>query len=40
MPQSPFFVRVDKLLDRQYYENGFLNPGAVGVMGMEFSLLS
>ncbi len=32
-----FFGRVDNLLDRQYYENGFLNPGATGTAGLEFS---
>ena len=32
-----FFGRVDNLLDRQYYENGFLNPGAAGTAGLEFS---
>ena len=32
-----FFGRVDNLLDRQYYENGFLNPGAAGKAGLEFS---
>ena len=32
-----FFARVDNLLDRQYYENGFLNPGATGTAGLEFS---
>ena len=31
------FGRVDNLLDRQYYENGFLNPGATGTAGLEFS---
>jgi len=32
-----FFGRVDNLLDRQYYENGFLNPRATGTAGLEFS---
>lgn len=32
-----FFGLVDNLLDRQYYENGFLNPGATGTAGLEFS---
>ncbi|MYC82341.1 MAG: TonB-dependent receptor [Acidobacteria bacterium] len=32
-----FFGRVDNLLDRQYYENGFLNPGATGTAGLEYS---
>ena len=32
-----FFGRVDNLLDRQYFENGFLNPGAAGTAGLEFS---
>lgn len=32
-----FFGRVDNLLDRQYYENGFLNPGATGTAGVEYS---
>ena len=31
-----FYGRVDNLLDRKYYENGFLNPGALGVAGLEF----
>lgn len=32
-----FFGRVDNLLGRQYYESGFLNPGATGTAGLEFS---
>lgn len=32
-----FFGRVDNLLDRQYHEKGFLNPGAAGTAGLEYS---